>query len=331
MEKIQKFNLILKSFNIKASCVSYQETDNYFYYDIKLENNVRVKTIQRYSDEIALALKTVGKPNIKILHQEGIVRLEFVLPRTNCLKLFDYFTNTGVPKGDLVCLLGQSITGQRVWMDLAKNPHMIVAGTTGSGKSTLLHNIIANLFNYNDVYFYMLDFKGTEFLDYDLAKINNMNIGYTYSDALNILDAALLAMEHRYNLLRQGLSIKSLKYIVIIIDEFADLIMQDQDNLFYSKLCKLSQKCRAAKMSIILSTQRPSVDVISGAIKTNFPCRISTKVSTHVDSKVVLDSVGAENLLGHGDALLKDNFRFMERFQIAHTTSEEVCDFFRRN
>ena len=213
-------------------------------------------------------------------------------------------------------------------MDLSKNPHMIVAGTTGSGKSTLIHNIIANLLNYNDVYMYLIDPKGIEFSDYEKNNIPNVEVGYTYSDVINTLNTVLIAMEYRYEVMRKGLSLDSIPYIVLIIDEFADLIMQDKENQFYTKLCQLAQKCRAAKISIVLSTQRPSVNVIDGTIKANFPARIACRVASHVDSRVILDAVGAENLLGQGDALLRDNLRYLDRFQVAYTDASEICKFF---
>jgi len=119
-----------------------------------------------------------------------------------------------------------------------------------------------------------------------------------------------------------------LKPILIIIDEFADLVMQDKGDMFFDRLCRLAQKCRAARMSIMIATQRPSVNIVNGAIKANFPARIACKVASHVDSKVILDTVGAENLLGKGDALLRDNSRNMERFQVAYTDATEVCQIF---
>lgn len=319
-------NQIFDSFNIKASCLSACQMDNYLYFDIKLHPNTKVKDIQKYSDEIALAFKANAKPSLKILHEKGILRLEFATPRTKTLKLFDLFTNHNIPSGDLVCLLGQSVDGEKLWMDLSQNPHMIIAGTTGSGKSTLLHNIIANCCNYNNCILYLIDPKNVEFGAYE--KNLNMNVSYTYEESIFILDSLLETMEMRYSLIRSGKSATEFPYILIIIDEFADLIMQDKNNQFYTKLCKLAQKCRAARISIILSTQRPSVNVVDGVIKANFPARISCRVASHVDSKVILDSIGAENLLGKGDALLKDNFRFMERFQIAYTDAKEVCNYF---
>jgi S-DNA-T family DNA segregation ATPase FtsK/SpoIIIE len=113
-----------------------------------------------------------------------------------------------------------------------------------------------------------------------------------------------------------------------MIDEFADLIMQDQEQRFYTKLCMLAQKCRAAKISIVLATCRPSVNIINGTIKANFSARIACRVASHVDSKVILDASGAQNLLGNGDAMLRDSLRHMERFQVAYTSAAEVCTYF---
>lgn len=327
MELINDFNSILQSFKIKASCINHQKVDNYFFYDLKLNPTAKVKDIQKYSEEISLALKTPCKPSIKVIHQEGIIRLEFASPRTSPLNLFDFFTNKGIPKGDINCLLGQTVDGRKIWMDLAQNPHMIVAGTTGSGKSTLLHNIIANVLNYNDVDLFLVDPKRIEFSEYE--KLNkNVQIMYTYDETMDLLNSSIELMEFRYDLLRMGHLTSSLKPVVIMIDEFADLIMQDKDDMFYTMLCRLAQKCRAAKIHIILSTQRPSVNIINGTIKANFPARIACRVASHVDSKVILDTSGAENLLGKGDALIRDNFRSLERFQIAYTDATEVCSYF---
>jgi S-DNA-T family DNA segregation ATPase FtsK/SpoIIIE len=327
MEFIKDFNEIIRSFNIRAMCTNYKKIDNYFYYDLKLNPTAKVRDIQKYSDEISLALKTPCKPSIKILHNVGIVRLEFATPRVSSLKLFDYFTNTSIPTGTINCLLGQTVDGKKMWMDLSQNPHMIVSGTTGSGKSTLLHNIIANLFNYNNVDLFLIDPKQIEFSEYK-KHIDNVSVYSTYDESVSMLKSAIEIMEFRYELIRVGASINSFKPMVIIIDEFADLIMQDKNDEFYNTLCRLAQKCRAAHIHIILATQRPSVNIINGTIKANFPARIACRVASHVDSKVILDSSGAENLLGNGDALIRDNFRMLDRFQIAYTDAKEVCSYF---
>lgn len=327
MESIVHFNEILTSFNIKARCVNGQRADNYFYFDLKLHPSARVRDVYRYLDEISLALKTPCRPSIRVLHDQGIVRLEFISPRSNSLMLLDQFTNESVPKGDLVCLLGQSVDGKKVWMDLAQNPHMIVAGTTGSGKSTLLHNLIANLKNYSECIIYLVDPKKIEFNAYD-GHLPHSKVFYTYDETINLLDVLLDVMEKRYALMREGSPASQFPYIVVMIDEFADLIMQDKNDVFYTKICRLAQKSRAARISLILATQRPSVNIINGSIKANFPARIACRVASHVDSKVVLDATGAENLLGKGDALIRDNFRFLERFQVAYITPSEVCSYF---
>ena len=327
METIKDFDAILRSFGIKAFCVDYRQIDNYFFYDLKLKPNAKVNDVRKYSDEISLALKTPCKPSVKVLHQAGVVRLEFAAPRVSSLNLFDYFTNRDLPKGEINCLLGQTVDGKKVWMDLAQNPHMLVAGTTGAGKSTLLHNIIANLFNYNDVDLFLIDPKRIEFSGYDKLGYS-VRVIYTYVEAMELLESSIKLMEDRYNRIRSGTSASQLRPIVIIIDEFADLIMQDVGNIFHDAVCRLASKCRAARIHLILATQRPSVNLISGTIKANFPARIACRVASHVDSKVILDTTGAENLLGKGDALVRDNFRQMERFQIAYTTPQEVKEYF---
>jgi DNA segregation ATPase FtsK/SpoIIIE, S-DNA-T family len=324
---IENLNSILKIFKIKASCVNYQCNNNYFYYDLLLNSNTRVKDIHKFINEITLKLRSDALPIIKVMHSLGVVRLEFINKNKNILNLFDYFTNDNLPCGNLICLLGKSVDGNPVWMNLEDNPHMIVAGTTGSGKSVLLHNIIANLLNYNDVEINLIDPKQIEFCYYE-NKIKNIKVLSTYKDALIYFSSLIDKMNQRYTLIRNGYSVKNMKPIITIFDEFADLMAEDNNNILHNMLCSLSQKCRAARMYLILSTQRPSVNIINGVIKANFPARIACRVTNHFDSKVILDSIGAENLQGRGDALLKDNSRSLDRFQIAYTSAKEVCKYF---
>jgi S-DNA-T family DNA segregation ATPase FtsK/SpoIIIE len=240
------------------------------------------------------------------------------------LKLLDLLGQYKAPDGNLVCLLGQTDDGQNIWMDLSANPHMLVAGTTGSGKSVLLHNIVANMLHSDKCVIDLVDPKNIEFFKYEQLNNKDVRVYYSYEEALDLLDTLIAVMEKRYQLIRDGVT--TFPPILIIIDELADLIMQDEgDKPFFKKLCRLSQKCRAANISIILATQRPSVNIINGAIKANFPARIACRVSSRVDSRVILDQCGAEKLIGKGDSLLKDNFRDMQRFQVAYTDADEVC------
>lgn len=330
MQSTEYLDNILRSFNIKAKCQSVKQTDNYLLFDLKLQPHAKVKEIQRFDNELALALKMPSKPRIQVIHEQGIVRLEFAKVCQKPVQLFDLFSNRSLPSGDLICLLGQTVNGEKIWMDLAANPHMIVAGTTGSGKSTLLHTIIANLINYNDCHIHLIDPKNIEFHEYE-HHFPRLDVHYTYDETIELLDQLLETMEIRYQYLRSGGSIISLPYIVVVIDEFADLSMQDKDEQFYSKLCRLAQKCRAARISLVLSTQRPSVNIINGTIKANFPARIACRVASHTDSRVIIDANGAENLLGKGDALLRDNTRSLERFQVAYTNAKEIVKYFGTN
>src|ERR1700674_4514542 len=117
METIQQLNQILSSFNTRASCLCVKQSSNYRFFDLRLHPNAKVKELQKYSDELSLALRAPCKPSFQVLHDQGIVRMEFATPRTKSLNLFDYFSNDDVPKGDLICLLGQTVDGQKVWMD----------------------------------------------------------------------------------------------------------------------------------------------------------------------------------------------------------------------
>lgn len=322
MEKIKEFNNILKEFSIKAKCVKYNQFNNYFYYDLALYPGTKIRDIQKYNNELSISIRSPTKPNLKIMSELGVVRLEFCTYQKYDLKLFDLFQNYNIPEG-IPCLLGQSIEGNKIWMDLSKNPHLLIAGTTGSGKSVLIHNIIANLINYNSVKLFLIDPK-FEFNNYQ--KFSNIKVSSTYDYSLDMLDTLIQIMENRYLKLKNNLL--DLQPIVIIIDEFADLANQDDSKIFAKKICQLAQKCRAARIHIILSTQRPSVDVITGAIKANFPVRIACKTASSIDSKIILDSIGAENLLGQGDALLKDNSGNFTRFQIAYTNFNEINKYF---
>ncbi|MGE4577668.1 MAG: DNA translocase FtsK, partial [Candidatus Methanomethylophilaceae archaeon] len=240
-------------------------------------------------------------------------------------------------KHRLPIALGHDIVGNPVLADLAKMPHLLIAGTTGSGKSVSLNAMICSLLfkaPSHDVKFLMIDPKRLELSAYEGIPHLLHPVVVNPKKAAQVLKWAIGEMERRYELIsvegaksierynkiiekrkteidsgrneklpeEKSVNLEHLPYIVIVIDELADLMMVAQRNV-ESSLARLAQMARAAGIHLILATQRPSVDVITGVIKANFPTRISFQVSSKVDSRTILDQLGAEKLLGAGDML----------------------------
>lgn len=333
MASKENLNEILRSFKVKAECLNHSKVRNVSLYDLRLEPGTRVRELQKFSDEISLSLKAKARPLVRVMSELGVVRLEVVDEAPHKISFFEEMNRVNVQDGEVPMYLGSSVNGQDVCIDMAKNPHLLIAGTTGSGKSTLLHVIMANAFRLPNVRVCLIDSKNVEFNDY--AKFDRVNIATDYLSGLDLLDLLIDEMEYRYRLLNNK-KFKSddekpfLPNILFIIDEFADLIMQDDSKIFYNRLCRLAQKSRAAGIYCILATQRPSVDVIKGSIKANFPARISCQVASGIDSKVILDTGGAELLAGCGDSIIKNYNNNYQRFQAAYTTPEEVYKFYAR-
>ena len=245
-------------------------------------------------------------------------------------------------KGSLVFVVGQQISGEMIVADLAKLPHLLVAGTTGSGKSVFLNTLIVSLmYRYGPEYlrFIMVDPKFVELSRYN--GIPHMLTSETITaanDALAGMDYLISEMEARYQLFRQT-SVgnigeynakinpkiqQKLPYLVLIVDELADLMTVSQKN-FESKLQRLAQKSRAAGIHIVLATQRPDVKTITGTVKTNLPARVAFKVSSPQDSMTILSVGGAEKLLGNGDMLYVNPSKAgMTRAQGAFISNEEI-------
>lgn len=326
LNQIIVFNEILKSFKISAVCKDFTEHKNVDYYDITLNPGAKVKEVEKYAQELSLILQSTTKPQIKCLSKEGLIRLGFLKAREKKINLFEFAQGLKCPPGGkLNCLIGETLEGQPLWIDIVKTPHTLVAGATGSGKSTLLHSIIANILLFKGTKLYLMDPKNIEFFKYEDLKDSNVKIDYSYNDCLLTIQSLVKEMERRYDLMKEHrVTSDYFSYIVLIVDEFANLIGQDVDRTFFKCLCQLAQKSRAAGIHIIISTQRPSVDVVEGSIKANFPSRISCKVVSAIDSRVILDSNGAESLLGSGDALINSSEFDLQRFQVAYTTPEEV-------
>lgn len=310
---------VLNELKINAVVVNVNEDEGYSNVDLQLQGKSKIKDLERHAVEIGLAVKQ-GKPVIKPLYESGLVRLEFIHKRKEILSYFDQSFKT--PKGDTQCYIGDTVDNEPVFMNLCENPHLLVAGTTGSGKSTFFHTLIANMVNMKNSKIYLIDPKCIEFNAY--KTFGNVEVIETYNNTLKLFKLLVKVMNHRYHVMRDGAVKSQLPYIFVLIDEFADLILQDSTKELYENLVMLAQKSRAAKIHLILGTQRPTVNFVNGTIKANFPARISFRVPSHIDSKVILDTIGAENLHGSGDGYLKDHRYPMLRFQSAFTTPEEV-------
>jgi len=238
--------------------------------------------------------------------------------------------------------LGVDISGHPVVADLARMPHLLIAGTTGSGKSVGVNGMICSMLmthSPRDLRLIMVDPKMLELSMYNDIPHLLVPVVIDPHKAAKALAWAVYEMERRYRLMSEAkvrnlegynkavskvADAERLPYIVIVIDELADLMMVAGKEVEQS-ICRLAQKARAAGLHLILATQRPSVDVITGLIKANLPTRISFQVSSRIDSRTILDSMGAEQLLGHGDSLLLSGGRDLRRVHGAFVSDAEVA------
>lgn len=308
---VESVTQILQELKLKAKCINISKYKHFTSYDLKLESDGKIKKILNNVQELSLALKEKN-PIVKILPEEGIVRLQIV-ENQETISWERLYRETPPRSGILPCLLGEANNGQPVWMDTAANPHLLIAGCTGSGKSVLLHNIIANLLKLSFVDLYLVDTKKVEF---NIYQNKVASISQDYASANSILNYLFETMESTFNYLKKQKYL-NIRKKVLIIDEAADLILADKNNKFQQLLIKLVSKSRAAGIYVILATQRPSSDIITGIIKANFPARLALKVGSRIDSQIILDTPGAELLVGKGDALFKNSHQDLIRFQTA--------------
>lgn len=326
----QNLNRILVGLSLDANCVAVQQNRHTAIYDIRLNPGCKVRKIESSAPEIALGLRSKTEPILRSIPQMGIVRLHVANKNADILKFDDIYNEQECPDNLLPILLGETDEGNKLWTDFSKNPHTIIAGSTGSGKSVFLHLLIENIKRLNnlghDIDLWLSDPKRVEFNKYkdDKVEYNISSIVDTYDDTISMLKDLEGVMEDTYTRLYDmklnsaQLGPKHLKKRVVIIDECADLMMQDKKSKkFESSLCSIASKCRAANIYICIATQRPSADILSGIIKANFPARIAFKTSSKTDSRVILDANGAESLLGNGDGLIYNYDNNFTRFQAA--------------
>ena len=331
----------LADFGVEGKVVEVKPGPVITMYELEPAPGVKINKITNLSDDLALALRAPSIRIIAPIPGKAVIGIEIPNHEREPVHLKDVLDNEVFLESQfkLPIVLGEDIVGTPVITDLVKMPHLLIAGTTGSGKSVSLNAMICSiLFKAppDDVKFLMIDPKRLELSAYEGIPHLLHPVVVDPKKASQVLKWAVEEMERRYKVIvefgvknieafnrliektpkekiaklygiseteqTEGIIPTKLPYIVIVIDELADLMMVAQRNVEES-LARIAQMARAAGIHLILATQRPSVDVITGVIKANFPTRISFQVSSKVDSRTILDQLGAENLLGAGDML----------------------------
>lgn len=326
-------------------------------YELEMPQGISVQKIKNRADDIALSLAAEGTIRIEApIPGKSVVGIEVPNASIATISLKDVLMSKEFQQASspLTFALGKDITGNTICADMRKLTHLLVAGSTGSGKSVCLNSIILSIIykaSPEDVKIILIDPKRVEFASYEaLPHLIMPSIVCDTQKAINTLTWAVNEMERRFDAMGKARvreiseynqtpdvlegRVKKMPYLVIIVDELADLMMTGKKEV-EEKVCRLAQKARAAGIHLILATQRPSTDVITGLIKANFPSRISFAVASSFDSMTILDRVGAEKLLGKGDMFYfpngaKDPYRVQGCFV---TTSEinKIVDFCRDN
>ncbi len=316
----QRLISTLKSFGVEAKIVDYSRGPTITRYELQPSAGVKISKITNLADDIALSLAAVGV-RIEPIAGKSAIGIEVPNEYQSAVYIREVL---GTPefanfKSKLAFALGKDISGKPVVGDIARMPHLLIAGSTGSGKSVCINTLITSILykaTPNEVKLVMVDPKVVELGVYNGIPHLLIPVVTDPRKAAGALQWAVNEMTNRYKLFADN-NVRDLKgynawakenekeelpQIVIIIDELADLMMIAPHDVEDS-ICRLAQMARAAGMHLVIATQRPSVDVITGIIKANIPSRIAFAVSSYVDSKTILDMGGAEKLLGRGDML----------------------------
>ncbi|MBQ4316753.1 MAG: DUF87 domain-containing protein [Clostridia bacterium] len=312
---------ILASFNVKAKVIDSTFGPTVTRYELRPETGVKVKAISNLAEDLALHL-AASSIRIESIPGKAAVGIEVPNKNTSTVRLRRLIDNPTFRdhKSRLFAALGEDVAGNPVYLDIAKMPHLLVAGATGQGKSVCINSLIISLLyrnHPNDVKLILIDPKSVEFADFKDIPHLLVPVINDPKNAAGTLNWACTEMENRYRLIQEvgardlagyNLAVADdperqlMPQIVIFIDEFADLMMTAPDDVETS-VCRLAQKARAAGMHLVIGTQRPSVDVITGLIKANIPSRIALTTTSQIDSRTIIDQAGAEKLLGRGDML----------------------------
>lgn len=332
----------LGHFGVEASLVGVVTGPHVSRFELQLAPGTKVKKVSELSNDIAYALASTDIRILAPIPGKQAVGVEVPNSSRNMVRLGDIYKRTEAAATPLRAWLGKGIDGKQVSTDLATMPHVLVAGTTGSGKSGCVNAILSSILMHsspNEVRLVLVDPKQVELNHYEAVPHLLTPVVTNPKLAANVLSNLIAEMESRYGLMK-GVRARNiidynriqveqgepgLPYILCVIDELADLMMVAPADV-ESSIIRLAQKSRATGIHLVLATQRPSTDIITGTIKVNIPSRIAFAVSSQTDSRVILDQGGAESLLGQGDMLFRGpGTSKLQRIQGAFVSEEEIA------
>ncbi len=357
-ENARKLEHVLRTFRVEAQVVNAQTGPTVVLYELEVAQGTRMNKVQQLGQEIAAALRAQSVRIIAPIPGKSTVGIEVPSKERRVVRISELVTHKGHdPKSQALPLyLGVDVEGHPIVEDLARMPHLLIAGTTGSGKSVCINTILASVLltrSPHDAQLILIDPKMVELQVYTKVPHLMLPVVSDMRQATQVLNWLVEKMEGRYELF-QAAGVKHIRgynqlgeeglrarmgeafgeertprhvpYIVVVIDEFADLMMQSKKEAELA-ITRLAQKSRAVGIHVILATQRPSTDVITGVIKGNLPTRIAFQVASKIDSRVILDVQGAEKLLGGGDMLYTPpSSGRVKRAQGALVTDAEIQD-----
>jgi len=332
----------LAHFGVEANVIGQISGPRVTRYELQLAPGTKVNKVAALKDDLSYALATTEIRILAPIPGKQAVGVELPNLSPNLVTLGDIFDDLPATASPLAVWLGKDISGSAVWTDLARMPHLLIAGTTGSGKSGCINALLTSILlraTPDEVRMILIDPKRIELSHYESIPHLLTPVVSSPKEASAVLANCLAEMERRYerlssvrarNLNEANRAFRqrgehTMPYLLVVIDELADLMMIAPQAV-EDAVIRLAQKSRAVGIHLVLATQRPSVDVITGMIKANVPSRIAFAVSSQTDSRVILDTGGAESLLGQGDMLFKPlGTSRLQRVQGAYVSEEEIA------
>lgn len=345
-DTIEKF---FRSYNIDIECKEMYKRGNATTYVVDLKYKTRVKTITAYKEEIMMNFNVIDVEFIKAINGTPYLGIQLIDKKSEVLRLGDMIDSEEYKMNisKIPIIVGKNFSNHVIVEDLSELPHLLIAGTTGTGKSNFLSTIIMDIIyklNPEEIKLILVDTRLTNFLRFNGIPHLLIPVIVQYNKTLGMLAYLIQEMNNRYELFQRNnvdnidsyneTVSEKLPRIVVMIEDFCDLMM-DTNGEIEKYVIRLVQMSRAAGIHVIISTQRPSTDVITGLIKANMPARIAFKVPSQFDSKTIIDVAGAEELLIYGEILFKRvGLNKLQRIQTPYISDEEVeniIDFVKEN